>query len=119
MGELPTAHDKVCVCCDGRAEFPRCRRVLYRTVDAVASVVKHTLQNTRCKLLDALQAENPPDLQRPVRLLDHLRGVCGRNLVLPAGKVDGAAYNFALLVTNPSAAQGDTQQKLYVSEQVK
>ena len=117
MGELPTAHDKLCVCGDGRAEFPSLSTGV--VPDSRCSSIGCLLQSIRCKLLDALQAESPPDLQRPVRLLDHLRGVCGRNLVLPAGKVDGAAYNFALLVTNPSAAQGDTQQKLYVSEQVK
>ena len=61
------------------------------------------------------------DVQRPMRLPDHLRSVRGRNLAVPADSRT-FSYDFDLLIT-PSSAEVDTceqaQQKLYTSEQVK
>jgi len=53
-----------------------------------------------------------------VRLLDHLRSIRGRNLVLSDANLDSTAYKFDLLVSQEPAATQQAQQKLYASEQV-
>ncbi|DBA75736.1 TPA: hypothetical protein ACH3X1_010151 [Trebouxia sp. C0004] len=58
------------------------------------------------------------DTWRPVRLLDHLRSIRGRNLVLSDANLDSTTYTFDLLVNQEPAAPQQAQQKLYASEQV-
>ena len=53
-----------------------------------------------------------------MRLLDHLRSVRGRNLVLSDASLDSTTYTFDLLVNQESAATQYGQHKLYASEQV-
>lgn len=53
-----------------------------------------------------------------MRLLDHLRSIRGRNLVLSDANLDSTAYTFDLLVSQEPAATQQAQQKLYASEQV-
>ncbi|DBA86391.1 TPA: hypothetical protein ACH3X2_005616 [Trebouxia sp. C0005] len=63
-------------------------------------------------------ASDHGDTWRPARLLDHLRSIRGRNLVLSDPNLDSTTYTFDLLVHQEPAATQQGQQKLYASEQV-